>query len=428
MKSGHKESTGKHGYGAKRSEIVTALQSMGRRDTKDGDRPECSNPTVRGEDEMKPISLVEEANNLLQDLEGFENKTGASASKDSGKRSLNSEDRNLNETSEMEEAQSLAQDLGEFGNSPQKQREKKKDRRVTFSDKNEIRWFDPDPSAAADESESSIHDFDKGTKTTLRKKWKYDYSNQETQTRETETEATGVVKEAEASFVSEFERFRRNSEEENISSGFRFLIHEPKACDEFSAALEEDETCLHYPECHLNDLFNAESMFNAEEKDHVSSKAKECETERFGIKAEDKRIGSKHQRESPKALKSGQGHFEGDPQVVKVLPKEVQGAQETHEQVRLDHQIKLRFYKHRVESLEHELQQQILLNKMVKKENRELQKALKRSPKSMAADLHRIENNEKTYVESTSFAKSSPSLWGRLRQFLSLRKAMSWKF
>lgn len=398
---------------------------MGRRVTKDDDRPQCSNTDVSGEDEMRPISLVEEANNLLQDLEGFENKTGASATKDSGKRlgSLN-----LNETSEMEEGHSLAPDLGEFGNNLHKQKEKKKDKRVTFSEKTEVRWFDPDPSAAADEPESSIHDFDKGTKSTLRKKWNYDYSNQETQTREIETEASVVVKEAEASFVSEFERFRRNSEEENISSGFRFLIHEPNACDEFSAALDEDETCLDYPECHLNHQFNAESMFIVEEKDHVSSKLEGCETERFGIKAEDKRIGLKRHRESPKALKSGQGHFEGDLQAVKVLHKELQGAQETHEQVRLDHQIKLRFYKHRVESLEHELQQQILLNKMVKKENRELQKALKRSQKSVAADLNRIENNEKAYVERISFAKSSPSLWGRLRQFLSLRKAMSWKY
>lgn len=372
---------------------------------------------------MKHISLVEEANNLLQDLEGFENKTGAITTKDSGKRlrPLNTEKENLNETetSEMEEAHSLAPKLGEFGNSPQKQKEKKKDKRVTFSEKTDIRWFDPDPSAASDESESSIHDFDKATKNTLRKKWKNDHSKRD------ETEATVVVKEAETSFVSEFERFRRNSEEENIGSNFRYLIHDPKACDEVGAVPEEDEASSHYPEYHLNHHFNAESMFIVEDQDQVSSKSRECQTERCGIKAEYKSGGLKLHRESQKAFKSRQGHFESDLKTGKVLPKELQ---ETHEQVGLNHQIKLRFYKHRVDSLEHELQQQILLNKMVKKENRELQKALKRSQKSMEADLHRIEANEKTFVESIPFTKSSPSLWGRLRQFLSLRKAASWKF
>lgn len=407
---------------------------MGRKDTKhDADRPECSNTNVSGKDETKVVSLVEEADSLLQDLEGFENKTGATATKDSGKRlkSLNSEDKNLNETktSVMEEAHGLAPDLGQVRIIPQKQKEKRKDRRVTFSEKTEIRWFDPEPSAAAEEPESFIHDFDKGTRSTLRKKWKYDYSNQQAPAQD-ESEATGVVKEAEASFVSEFERFRRDSEEENINSGFRFLIHAPETCDEFSAAQKEegeDEACLHYPEYHLNHQFSKESMFFVEERDHVALKSKPCETEQFEIKAQEKTTGLKRQRESPKALKSFQGQFEGDRQVVKVLPKELQGPQQTQEQVRLDHQIKLRFYKHRVESLEQELQQQILLNKMVKKENRELQKALKRSERSAVAD-HRVENNEKAYVESISFAKGSPSLWGRLRHFLSMRKAMSWKF
>lgn len=372
---------------------------------------------------MKPISLVEEANNLLQDLEGFEKRTGAFVTKDTGKRlwSLNAEKENLNETETSKmEARSLAPKLGEFENSP----EKKKNKRVTFSEKVDIQWFDPDPGAVADESESSIHDFDKATKYTLRKKWKYDHSNQEAQ-KQDETVATGVVKEAETSFVSEFERFRRNSEEENIGSNFQFLIHDPKACDEFSAVPEEEETSPHYPECHLNHHFNAESMFIVEDEDHVSSKSKECQTERCGIKAEYQRGGLKRHRESPKAFKSSQGHSESDLKTGKVLSKE---QQETQEQVRLDHQIKLRFYKHRLESLEQELQQQILINKMVKKENRELQKALKRSQKSVAADLHRMEASEKTFVESIPFTKSSPSFWGRLRQFLTLRKAASWKF
>lgn len=377
---------------------------------------------------MKSISLVEEANNLLQDLEGFEIRTGAIATKDSGKRlrSLNAEKENLDETetSKMEEAYSLAPKLGEFGNSPHKQKEKKKDRRVTFSDKTDIRWFDPDPGAAADVSPSSIHDFDKGTKNMLRKKGRHDHSNQEGPKRD-ETEAAVVVREAEASFVSEFERFRQNSEEEHIGSNFRYLIHDPKASDEFSPVPEEDETSSHYPEHHLNDLFNAETMFFKEEQAHVSSRSKECQTERCGIKAEEKSVGSRRHRDSPKAFKSCQGHFESDHKAAKDLPKELP---ETHEHVRLDHQIKLRFYKHRVESLENDLQQQILLNKMVKKENRDLQKALKRSQKSVAADLHRIETNEKTYAESNPFAQSSPSLWGRLRQFLSLRKATSWNF
>lgn len=378
---------------------------------------------------MKPISLVEEANNLLQDLEGFENRTGAFATRDSGKRlrSLNTEKENFNETesSEMEEAHSLAPKQGEIGNNPQKQKEKKKNKRVTFSEDIDIRWFDPDPVAAANASESSIHDFDRATKNMLRKKWKYDHSNQEAQKVDETEAAAGVVKEAEASFVSEFERFRRNSEDENIGSNFRYLIHDPKACDEFTAVPEEDETSSHYPEYHLNHHFNAESMFIVEDQDHVSAKSRECQTERCGIKAEYKSGGLKRHRESPKVFKSCEGHFESDLKTGKVLPKE---QQEAHQQVRLDHQIKLRFYKHRVDSLEQELQQQILLNKMVKKENRELQKALKRSQKSVAADLHRIETNEKTFVESIPFTKSSPSLWGRLRQFLSLRKAASWKF
>lgn len=324
----------------------------------------------------------------------------------------------------MEDAHSLAPKLGEFGSRPQKQKEKKKDKRVTFSEKTEIRWFDPDPNVAADEPQTSIHDFDKATKITLRKKWKYDHSNQETQKRN-ETEAAGVVKEAEASFVSEFERFRQNSEEDNIGSNFRYLIYDPKACDEFSVVLEEEETSSNFPENHLNHHFNAESMFVVEGQDHVPSKSEECRIKRCGIKAEEKSVGLKRHRESPKAFKSCQEHFESDLETAKVLPKELQ---ETHEQVRLDHQIKLRFYKHRVESLEHELQQQILLNKVVKKENRELQKALKRSQKTVGGDLHRIETNEKTFVESIPLTKSSPSLWGRLRQFLSVRRATSWKF
>lgn len=49
---------------------------------------------------------------------------------------------------------------------------------------------------------------------------------------------------------------------------------------------------------------------------------------------------------------------------------------------------------------------------------------LERSQKSVAAD-HRIEDEEKTYVESISLTKSSPSLWGRLRHFLGSRRAMS---
>lgn len=376
---------------------------------------------------MKTISLAEEADNLLQDLEGFENSTVPLASKGSGKRlrSLNTEKGNLDETdtSDMEEAHSLAPKPGEFGSSPQKQREKKKDKRVTFSEKTDIRWFDPEPSAAAPEPESSIHDFDKATKNTLRKKCKDDDSNQEAPKRD-ETEAAGVVKEAEASFVSEFERFRRNSEE-NVGSDFRYLIYDPKACEEFSVVLEEEETSSYYPEYHLNHHFNAESMFIVEDQDHGSSKSEECRPERSGAKSEEKSAGVKRQRESPKAFQSCQGRFESDLKTAQVLPMELQ---ETHEQVRLDHQIKLRFYKHRVESLEHELQQQIILNKMVKKENRELQKALKRSQKNVAADLHRSETQEKTFVESIPLTKSSPSLWGRLRQFLSMRKAASWKF
>lgn len=49
MKKGRKVSTvnGKHGYGAKRSEIGTFLQSMRRRDGKDDERPGCSKANVR---------------------------------------------------------------------------------------------------------------------------------------------------------------------------------------------------------------------------------------------------------------------------------------------------------------------------------------------------------------------------------------------
>lgn len=322
---------------------------------------------------------------------------------------------NINETQtrEMEEVHNLAPILGKFG----KQKEKKKDKRVTFSEKTDIRWIDADPSAAADQSGSSIHDFDKGTKNMLRNKWKYDPSNQEAQ-KQDDTDAAGVVKEAEASFVSEFERFRQNSDEQNIGSNYRYLILDPKTCDEFSSVSEEEEDDSPCPEYELNHHFNAQSMFIVEDQDRVTSKSEECEAERWG--AGGKSAVSKRQREAPKQEKSSP---RGDVQTAKVRPEQLKDAQE---QGGMDQQIKLRFYKHRVESLEQELQQQILLNKMVKKENRELQKALKRSQKSAAADLRRIDTKEKTYVETIPFTKSSPTLWARLRQFLGLRRA-SWK-
>lgn len=88
-------------------------------------------------------------------------------------------------------------------------------------------------------------------------------------------------------------------------------------------------------------------------------------------------------------------------------------AQETREQVCLGHQVRLRHFKLRVESLERELlQREVLPNHLVEKENRELQRVLERSQKSVAAD-HRVEAGEKTYVESISFTRSSPSLWGK---------------
>lgn len=395
---------------------------MERRDTRDNaDRPECSNADVRGKDETKPISLGEEVDNLLQDLEGFENQTGEITAKESSKRlkSFNSEDGNFSASAlgVMEEAHSLSQEC-------EAKSQKKKGKRVTFSDKNDIQWFETEPST--DEADSVLHDFEefeKVTKNARRKRWKkFDFSSQEGQTSD-ETEAKGVVEEA--------ERFKRDDEAENINSDrqkeFRFLKLEYTTCNETSTVLEEAEAFFHYPK-YVSNQFKAESLSVTAETDNVLSEFQVCESEGSGMKS----TPSKRHQELQKTLKSSQGNFEGELQAEreknKLLHKELEGIQEACKKVRLDHQIMLRFYKQRVELLEHELQQQISLNKLVKKENRELQKALNRSQRNVAAELQRLQINGKSYEESILFAKSSQSLWRRLRHFLGLRKPQSWKF
>lgn len=404
--------------GGERPKIV--LQSMERRDTRDNvDRPEGSNADVTGKDETKPISLGEEVDNLLQDLEGFENQTGEITAKESAKRfkSFNSEDKNFHASAPgvMDEAHSLSQEF-------ESKSQKKKGKRVTFSDKNDIQWFETEPST--DEA-YVLHDFEKFekvTKNARRKRWsKFDFSSQEAQMPD-ETEAKGVMEEAEG--------YKRDDEAENINSDrqkeFRFLKLEYTTCDETSTVLEETETFLHYPK-YISNQFVAESLSVIAETDNVS-----CESEESGMKKEEKSTALKRPQELQKTLKSSQGHFEGELQAEreknKLLHKELEGVQETCKKVRLDHQIMLRFYKQRVEVLERELQQQISLNKLVKKENRELQKVLNRSQRNVAAELQRLQNNGKIYEESLSFTKSSQSLWRRLRHFLGLRKPPSWKF
>lgn len=398
-------------------------QSMERRDTRDNaDWPECSN--ARGKDETKPISLGEEVDNLLQDLEGFENQAGEITAKESAKRlkSFNSEDKNFSASAlgVTEEAHGLSQEF-------ETKSQKKKGKRVTFSDKNDIQWFETEPST--DEADSVLHDFEefeKVTKNARRKRWKkFDFSSQEAQMSD-ETEAKGVIEEA--------ERFKRDGEAENINADgqkeFRFLKLEYTTCDETSTVLEETEPFLHYPK-YVSNQFKAESLSVIAETD-VLSEFQVCESEASGMKKEEKSTALKRHQELQKTLKSSQGHFEGELQAEreknKLLHKELEGVQETCKKVRLDHQIMLRFYKQRVELLEHELQQQISLNKLVKKENRELQKALNRSQRNVAAELQRLQSNGKSYEESISFAKSSQSLWRRLRHFLGLRKPPSWKF
>lgn len=410
--------------GGERPKIV--LQSMERRDTRDNaDRPECSDADVRRKGETKPISLGEEVDNLLQDLEGFENQTGGITAKESAKRlkSFNSEDKNFSASAlgVMEEAHSLSQES-------ETKSQKKKGKRVTFSDKNDIQWFETEPST--DEADSVLQDFEefeKVTKNARRKRWKkIDFSSQEAQT-SNETEAKGVMKEA--------EKFNWDSEAENINSDrqkeFRFLKLEYSTCDETSTVLEEAEAFLHFPKF-VSNQFKAESLSVTAETDNVLSEFQLCESEGSGMKKEEKSTALKRHQELQKTLKSSQGHFEGELQAEreknKLLHQELEGVQETCKKVRLDHQIMLRFYKQRVELLERELQQQISLNKLVKIENRELQKALNRSQRNVAAELHRLQNNGKYYEESILFAKSSQSLWRRLRHFLGLRKPQSWKF
>lgn len=389
---------------------------MERRDSRDNeDQPKCSNADIRGKDETQPISLGEEVNNLLQDLEGFENQTGEITAK--RLKSFNSEDKNFSASAlgVMEEPHSLSQ---EFETTSQK----KKGKRVTFSDKNDIQWFETELST--DEADSVPHDFEeyeKVTKNARRKRWrKFDFSSQEAQTSD-ETEAKGVTEAA--------ERFNRDGEAENINSDgqkeFRFLKLEYMTCDETSTVPEQAEAFLHYPK-YVSNQFKAESLSVIAETDNVLSEFQVCESEGSGMKKEEKSTALKRHQELQKTLKSSQGHFEGELQAEreknKLLHKELEGVQETCKKVRLDHQIMLRCYKQRVELLERELQQQISLNKLVKKENRELQKALNRSQRNVVAELQRLQNNGKSYEES------SQSVWRRLRHFLGLRKPLSWKF